>query len=92
LLVSHVNRRYPLEEGNELVSKSPRPDQDPACSQIMVCSAGLGGGRVHEGRRNTTAMRNETRGMRRSLPTSCLIPESHAPDRRAYYTFAVSGT
>src|SRR5918993_4439286 len=83
LLVSHVNRRYPLEEGKELVSKSPRPDQDPAWSQMMVCSGGLGGGCVHEGRRNTAAMRNETREMRRSSPTSHLIPESRSPDRRA---------
>ena len=37
LLVSQVNRRYPLEDGNELVSISPRPDQDPARSQIIVC-------------------------------------------------------
>jgi hypothetical protein len=37
LLVSQVNRRYPLEDGNELVSIFPRPDHDPARSQIIVC-------------------------------------------------------
>jgi hypothetical protein len=63
LLVSQVKRRYPLEDGKELVSISPRPDQDPACSQIIVFSAGLDGGCEHEGRRRRE-QRAESRGKR----------------------------
>src|SRR5215510_9222374 len=61
-LVSHVNRKYPLEPGNDSVSKSPWPDHDPTCCQITAGSDGLADGAEQP---TTRGVRNKGRAMRK---------------------------
>src|SRR5262249_19474255 len=70
-LVSHVNRKYPLEPGNDSVSKSPRPDHEFTCCKITVGCDGLAEGAEQPTQR---AMRDRGRTMRKGRVISSLFP------------------
>src|SRR5262245_14078813 len=70
-LVSHVNRKYPLEPGKDSVSKLPRPDHDPTCCQITAGWDGLADGAEQP---TTRGIRKKGRAMREGRGNFSLFP------------------